>query len=241
MRILNLPSYRLMIKYNTIIPLIPAAAMVKLLVVEDHALVREGLVQTLLQLEAEVDICAVADSEGANALLEHGHVFDLILLDLGLPGVDGFSCLRTFHQRYPAMPIVILSAYDDPHTVNKVMKRGAASFVPKTYSSDRLLAVLREVLSGRVFSPDLLPASFVAIPSPAANGGDVRPSEFGLSKRKSEILGLMVCGKSNRDIAELLGLSEGTIKVHLTGVFKALGVSSRTQAMVVVARHGIKF
>ena len=236
----GLISPELVIECSPIVTLIAFAAMLKLLVVEDHALVREGLVQTLRQLEDNVEILAAADCDGASVLLEQGHIFDLILLDLGLPGIDGFSCLRTFRHHYPSMPVVILSAYDDAYTVNKAMKCGAASFVPKAYSSDRLLAALREVLTGRVFPPDLLPATFVAISPHNVNGGEVEPSDFGLSERQAEVLGLMACGKSNRDIAGLLGLSEGTVKIHLTAIFKALGVSSRTQAMVVIARHGIR-
>lgn len=214
--------------------------MLKLLVVEDHALVREGLVQILHQLDDKVEILAAADCNGATAFLEQGHVFDLILLDLGLPGIDGFSCLRTFRHHYPSMPVVILSAYDDAYTINKAMKCGAASFVPKAYSSDRLLAALHQVLAGRVFPPDLMPPTFVALSPHNADGGEAEPSDFGLSARQAEVLGLMACGKSNRDIAGLLGLSEGTVKIHLSVIFKALGVSSRTQAMVVIARHGIR-
>ena len=104
-----------------------------------------------------------------------------------------------------------------------------------------MLSVLREVLSGRVFSPDLELGSFTAALAPRPNGSDVDSSEFGLSERKSQVLALMASGKSNREIAELLGLSEGTVKVHMTGIYKALGVSSRTQAMVVISRYGMKF
>ncbi len=217
--------------------------MVKLLVVEDHALVREGLVQTLRQLDTSVvEVVDVADFEGANALLVQGHLFDLMLLDLGLPGIDGLTCLKSFRQRYPLMPVVILSAYDDSRTVNKTMKCEAAGFVSKSYSSERLLEVLREVLAGHVSSPEVSSnKSFVATPiSPISEEGDVDPADFGLTERQAEVLGLMVRGKSNRDIAALLGLSEGTVKIHLTAIFKALGVSSRTQAMVVVARRGIR-
>ena len=214
--------------------------MVKLLVVEDHALVREGLVQTLRLLADAVESLAVEDCNGARALLEQGHRFDLILLDLGLPGIDGLSCLRTFRHRCPATPVVILSAYDDAQTVNQAMKCGAASFVPKSYSSDRLLAVLREVLAGRVFPPDVLPDAPVNFTPRSAKGRHVQPADFGLTERQAEVLGLMVRGKSNRDIAALLGLSEGTVKIHLTAVFKVLGVSSRTQAMVAVTRRGIR-
>lgn len=219
--------------------------MIKLLVIEDHALVREGLVQTLRQLADEVEISAVADYDGAVALLEHGYRFDLILLDLGLPGIDGLSCLKAFRKRYPATPVVILSAFDDAQTVSKAMKSGAASFVPKTYSSERLLNILREVLAGEVFTPDPAPASSVAIAPAGRNGGKggsggADPADFGLSERLTEVLGLMASGKSNRDIAKLLGLTEGTVKVHMTRIFKALRVTSRTQAMVVVSRRGIK-
>lgn len=214
--------------------------MIKLLVIEDHALVREGLVQTLRQLADEVEISAVADYDGAVGLLGSGSHFDLILLDLGLPGIDGLSCLKAFRKRYPSTPVVILSAFDDAQTVDKAMKGGAASFVPKTYSSERLLMVLRDVLAGEIFTPDPVPAVSVAISPPNKSDGGVDPSDFGLSERLAEVLGLMASGKSNRDIAKLLGLTEGTVKVHMTRIFKALRVTSRTQAMVVVNRRGIK-
>ena len=217
------------------------APMVKLLVIEDHALVREGLVQTLRQLEESgVEVSEVADFEGANALLDQGQAFDLALLDLGLPGVDGLTCLKSFRQRYPSMPVVILSAYDDARTVTKAMKCGAAGFVSKSYSSDRLLSVLRDVLSGNVFSPDVSEKkAFVASHHLPTGEEETDPSEFGLTERQTQVLALMARGKTNRDIAALLGLSEGTVKIHLTAIFKLLGVSSRTQAMVVVARRGI--
>lgn len=214
--------------------------MVALLVVEDHALVREGLVQTLRQLEAGIDVFEAADSAGATALLAQGTVFDLMVLDLALPGIDGLSYLRTLRKHYPAMPVVILSAYDDAHTVKKAMKCGAAGFVSKTCSTARLLAALREALTGQVSTPDLSPAISAVNAPRAPIGGPAEPSEFGLTERQAQVLGLMARGKSNRDIAGLLGLSEGTVKIHLTAIFKALGVSSRTQAMVVIARKGIK-
>ena len=214
--------------------------MAKLIVVEDHVLVREGLIQILRQVDEGIEIFAVADCVGASSLLEQESGFDLMLLDLGLPGPDGFSGLRTFREQYPEMPVVILSARDDANTMSKAAKLGAAAFVSKTYSSERLLAILREVLAGRVVEPDtsnggsVLPRNNKAINAPA------KPSDFGLSKRQAEVLGLMARGKSNRDIAALLGLTEGTVKIHLTSIFKVLGVSSRTQAMVVVARRGIR-
>jgi DNA-binding NarL/FixJ family response regulator len=216
--------------------------MLKLLVVEDHALVREGLVQTLRQLEDEVQIFEAGDCDCAGRLLEQERDFDLVLLDLGLPGIDGLSCLGIIRQRYPAIPVVIVSAYDDAHTVNRALKAGASGFVPKAYSSERLIAALREVLEGRIFTPEqMMPINLGADLPHAPIGGKADPSEFGLTERQSEVLALMTRGKSNRDIAEQLGLSEGTVKIHITAIFKALGVASRTQALVAVARYGIRF
>jgi len=214
--------------------------MLKLLVIEDHALVREGLVQTLLQLGEEVDVHEASDCEGGCAVLGNGEDFDLVLLDLALPGVDGLTCLGLFRQRYPALPVVIVSAYDDANTVSRALKAGAAGFVPKAYSGERLLDALRKVLDGAIYVPEqtLPTAGGVGLAMPAVKGVD--PTDIGLTGRQADVLGLVVKGRSNREIAELLGLSEGTVKIHITAIFKALGVSSRTQALVVVARKGIR-
>ena len=212
--------------------------MTTLLVVEDHALVREGLVQTLHQLGADVEVLEADGCASASVLLEtQGGRIDLMLLDLGLPGIDGISCLRVFRKRYSRVPVVILSAHDDAHTVSTAMSCGAAGFVSKACSSDRLLESVREVLAGGELAPVPFTPGSVAH-SPIGAVSDAK--ELGLSRRRTEVLSLMVHGKSNREIAELLGLAEGTIKVHLTAIFKALKVTSRTQAMVVAARHGIK-
>lgn len=214
--------------------------MLTLLVVEDHALVREGLVQTLRQLEPGVAVFEAPNSSAATALLKQGQVFDLILLDLALPGIDGLSFLQTLRRRYPQMPVVILSAYDDMLTVKKAMKSGAAGFISKNSSSEQLLDALRATLSGGQSPAATAPATPVADLPRSPVGKSTEPADFGLTERQAEVLGLVARGKTNRDIAELLGLSEGTVKVHLTAIFKALGVASRTQALVVIARRGLR-
>lgn len=216
--------------------------MVNVLVIEDHVLVREGLVQTLRQLdEADLRVHQSADFESANALLELGQAFDLVLLDLGLPDVDGLTCLKSFRSRFPLLPVVILSAYDDVQTVNKAMRGGAAGFVSKACSSERLLGVLQDVLAGRMISPQY-PRKKASTMSRrlSPQEGRSKLSQLGLTDRQSEVLCLMAKGKSNREIAGQLGLSEGTVKLHLTTSFKRLGVSSRTQAMIVAAKMGVR-
>lgn len=213
----------------------------KILVIEDHALVREGLMRLLGQLQAGVVLRDCADFMAAQTVLEDEAPFDLVLLDLALPGVDGFTALEILSQRYPRLLVVVLSAFDDLPTITRVMNLGASGFIPKTFSGEALLAALRKVLHGTLFRPDGLAGAARlddALPVvPAAAGA--QPAELGLTERQTQVLALMVRGLSNREIAARLGLSEGTVKIHATAIFKALGVSSRTQALVAVARYGI--
>ncbi len=216
--------------------------MLKLLVVEDHALVREGLVRLLGQLEEGISVVEQADFESALNLLENDGEFDLVLLDLALPGVDGFAGLDILRRRYPAMPVAVVSAFDDTPTITRVLNLGASGFIPKAFSGEALLGAIREVLAGNIYRPSGQQCARLddATPLPPSQQG-VRPEEIGLTERQAQVLALMVRGLSNRDIAEQLELSEGTVKIHATAVFKALGVNSRTQALVAVARYGIDF
>ena len=216
--------------------------MLKLLVVEDHALVREGLVRLLAQVEAGAEVRECADFEAALSCLEESGEFDLVLLDLALPGIDGFAGLDILRRRYPAMPVAVVSAFDDAPTITRVLNLGASGFIPKAFSGEALLGAVREVLAGNIFRPNSQGSARLddATPLPPAKSG-IRPDEVGLTDRQAQVLALMVRGLSNRDIAEQLGLSEGTVKIHATAVFKVLGVTSRTQALIAVFRYGIDF
>lgn len=217
--------------------------MLKLLVVEDHALVREGLVRLLDQVDEEVAVSGRADFESALALLDAEDDFDLILLDLALPGIDGFTGLDILRKRFPAIPVAVVSAFDDVPTVTRVMNLGASGFIPKAFSGEALLLAVRDVLDGNIFRPGTQSngARLDSVPTIPPFLISVRPEEIGLTDRQSQVLALMVRGLSNRDIAEQLELTEGTVKIHATAVFKTLGVTSRTQALVTVARYGINF
>lgn len=218
--------------------------MLKLMVVEDHALVREGMVRLLSQIEADVSVIEAGDFEAALNTLDNEGEVDLVLLDLGLPGIDGFSGLDILRRRYPAMPVAVVSAFDDTPTVTRVMNLGASGFIPKAYSGDVLLGAIREVLAGNLYRPNVTTGTNSRVGDPApmpVSKMAVKPDEVGLTDRQAQVLALMMRGLSNRDIADQLGLSEGTVKIHATAVFKALGVNSRTQALVAAARYGIDF
>ncbi len=201
------------------------ATVLKLLVVDDHALVREGLMQTLHQLEDQVTCAGAQDADDALRRLQ-SEDYDLVLLDLMLPGINGMAFLGVLRKRFPSLPVVILSALDDPDTVARAMRQGASGFVPKYSSSEDLLDALRQVLSGVVFLPPQLQD---------APGGTRSLSElYGITAGQMRVLELLGQGKTNREIADLLGLTEGTVKIHVSAIFKALKVTNRGQALLVV-------
>lgn len=203
----------------------------RILVIEDHALVRDGLLQALKALEdggAPTEILGARDADEATRLLEANSDFDLLLLDLMLPGTGGMAFLGVVRKRFPHIPVVVLSALDDGDTVSKAIRQGAAGFVSKASPTDELLEALREVLAGETWLP------------PEHRGSSTRrrrpktvAERFSLTKSQARVLELVAEGKTNRDIAKLLDVTEGTVKIHVSAIFKAMGVANRSQALLV--------
>jgi len=195
----------------------------RILVVEDHALVREGLVATLRRLDGEVDVFQAGDAESAMRFLTDVAELDLILIDLMLPGMNGFSLLSVLRKRFPSVPVMVVSALDDSTTVQRAIRLGAAAFVPKSFSGDELLSAVRLVCEGGEYFP---PTS-----SQLGTGARRKPGvsrdvsgRYGLTGAQGRVLGLLAAGKSNREIAQLLGVTEGTVKVHLSAIYRAMNV-----------------
>ena len=207
-------------------------ALFKLLVVDDHELVREGLLQTLRGLTTKAEPLGVGNAESALKLLEADPDFDLIVLDLMLPGINGMAFLGVLRKRFPSIPVVVLSALDDMETVQRAMRHGASGYVPKSSSSESLLNALRHVLAGEVYLPENYVEAF-AKPGSAVNT-QLTPSQM-------RVLDLLTAGHSNRQMAELLNITVGTVKLHLVTIFKALNVNSRSQALLAVKKRRIKF
>jgi len=176
-----------------------------------------------------LEILGARDAEEALRLIEQNSDFDLALLDLMLPGVGGLAFLGVLRKRFPHIPVVILSALDDIDTVAKAMKGGAAGFVSKASSTDVLLGALRDVLAGEIWLP---PEYRESLSSGRKRARSVA-ERYGLTKSQARVLDLLAEGKTNREIAELLGVTEGTVKIHVSAIFKALGVSNRSQALLV--------
>lgn len=197
--------------------------MLNVLIVEDHALVREGLLQTILRLGADVRAIGAGDCEQALVHLDANPNFDIVLLDLMLPGMQGTAFLSILRRRFPTVPVVVLTALEDAETVRQVMALGASGYVPKASDSEMMLEALRQVLNGEVF----LPTKFQGLLLEADNR---KRSTQGITPAQQRVWELLSAGKSNRDISVLLGISEGTTKVHVSAILKALGVENRAQA-----------
>ncbi|SIS84181.1 two component transcriptional regulator, LuxR family [Insolitispirillum peregrinum] len=228
---------------------------VRVLIADDHELFRDGLRLVLNELGPDVEVVEASCYEEILSRIDNGPVVDVLLLDLVMPGRTWTDVLRSLKERAPSLPVVILSASEDRRLVLEAVRLGAAGFIPKTSSSRVMLSALRLVLSGGVY----LPPTLIDEPSPmsahaqdptaalaglshhgvplasTAEHGDVSP----LTPRQREVLALLGQGKSNKEIARILDLSEGTVKLHVTAILKALNVSNRTGAVVAASRLGL--
>ncbi|MBS0437208.1 MAG: response regulator transcription factor [Proteobacteria bacterium] len=205
----------------------------KLLLIDDHALFREGVAALVEQRMPGVALHLAGDLSAARSVLAAHPDCRLALLDLGLPDSHGLDGIARLRELAPALPIVVLSADDRPETVLGAIDRGAAGFIPKSADSAAFASALREVLDGRVHLPR---QALLGADTAQADDGEA----LGLSPRQVDVLRLLVEGRSNKMIMRELELSESTVKTHLQAIFRRLGVSSRTQAVVAAARLGLQ-
>ena len=213
----------------------------KILMIDDHHLIRDGLRPVLEQLAEPGEAVAVLEAASLAAALElaAGHPdLDLALLDLHLPDVTGFDALERLQRGHPGLPIVLMSGDNDPAVVRQALDRGALGFIPKSSSRQVIVSALRLVLSGGTYIPR------EAMQAPAPPAGAARApgpaGSLGLTPRQAEVLALLLAGKSNKVICRELNLAEGTVKNHVAAVFKALDVTTRVQAVIAAAKLGIK-
>lgn len=219
----------------------------KILVIDDHPLIREALRHVLRALDEGIELIEAQDlAEALEASRTHPDL-RLMLLDLALPGTERFQALRELREQHPAIPVVVLSATDDPQVVRQALDLGAMGFIPKTSSNDILVGALRLVLAGGVYLPaEVLrtdPAGGLSRDwgvQPHASGESRSARDLGLTQRQMQVLGLLIEGKPNKLICRQLQLAEATVKIHVTAILKTLGVSNRTQAVIAVSKLGLK-
>jgi len=194
----------------------------KILLADDHALFREGMRHVLAQLDENVDIVEAGDCAQTLAAIDAHADFTLVLLDLDMPGPDGFAALDTLSQQHTALPIVVLSGSEERSDMRRALDNGAMGFIPKSATAPVMLSALQLVLAGGVYVPPALLGG---------NTGEVAPAAKELTPRQLEVLDKMMEGKPNKIIASELGLTQATVKAHVTAVLKTLNVTNRTQAV----------
>ncbi len=194
----------------------------KILVCDDHALFREGLELVLGQLGPGAELTSVGDAESALERVAADDALDLVLLDLQLPGMDGFAALSALRRNHPSVPVVVLSASESPADVRGALERGASGFIPKSTRGSVLLSALRLVLAGSTYVPPLMMGAAAAKPA-----GELRAA---LTGRQLEVLRLLARGLTNREIADVLKIAEGTVKTHILHIYETLDVTNRTEA-----------
>ena len=205
----------------------------KILVVDDHPLILEALHHVLRALDGGATIHDARTAEDGRRLVAEHPDARLLILDLSLPGADGFSLLHELRNAYPSIPVVVLSASDQREDIMRAIDLGAMGYIPKSSSNLVMLQALRLVLSGGVYLPSVALAmrdGSAGEPLRVAEGAArTTPRELGLTARQAQVLALILQGKPNKVICRELGLAEGTVKTHTAAIFRALGVSNRTQ------------
>lgn len=218
----------------------------KILIADDHRLVIEAVKAKLSELEAEIDfVLAMSVDE---LLARASDDIDLAMIDLNMPGAEGQAHIDEIRRRHPAVPVIVLSGYEDPAVMRSALERGVLGFIPKAYSPEVMLSAVRLVLAGGVYVPPMMLSSLPpGVVAGIAGGGPEGAAQRGsataavqtlehlrnvLTERQVEVLQLLSQGKPNKLIGRALGISEGTVKIHLAAIFRALNVRNRTEAVV---------
>jgi len=212
-----------------------------ILLIDDHPLLRGGMRFLLRSLDAALDMDEAGSASEALELVA-ARSYDLVLLDLKMPGLNGMDALAALRAAVPGTPLVVLSAEDDPAVVRAAIEGGAMGFIPKSSTPEVLIGALRLVLSQGVYLPPaVLDAAHSASPMarPVAPGGPSVAAPPGLTPRQMDVLRCVIKGKPNKVIARELAVSEGTVKAHLSAVFQALGAHNRTEAVYAAAKLGL--
>ena len=204
----------------------------RLLIADDHPLFRGALREAVTGLFDHVDIAEAGTFNEAAELLERGSDVDLVLLDLTMPGVRGFSGLMYLRAQYPGVPVIVVSANDDPAAIRRCMEFGASGFIPKTLGTEAMRAAISRILDGGVWTPpdvDLSAGSDAETAALMARMATLTPQQVRVLMMLSE-------GLLNKQIAYELGVSEATVKAHVSAILQKLGVESRTQAVIAAAK-----
>lgn len=239
-------------RFAFIVNALPEAhPVMKILIADDHRLIVEAVADKLAELGPQVRFVQALSVEELMASLIDD--LDLAIIDLGMPGAQGIDHIQEVRRRKPALPVIVLSGHDDPAIMREALQAGAMGFIPKAYSPDVMLLAVRLVLAGGIYVPPLMLSEVASLDplhqaasisaaraegqqhSGGANAGpetSLAQLRNVLTERQLDVLILLSQGKPNKLIGRSLGISEGTVKIHLAAIFRALKVRNRTEAVI---------
>jgi two-component system, NarL family, nitrate/nitrite response regulator NarL len=222
----------------SIVPVRPIIENMKLLVVDDHPVMRGGLCALLLQLEKDVVVLQAGEAEEGLALVTEHADLDIVILDIAMPGMDGFQTMKELGRLRPELPVIVLSSSDNQKDVRQALAQGALGYVPKSASQHTLLGAVRLVMNGDVYVPPLMvdEIGVKRLTHFRSRESTERPI---LTDRQVAVLRSVSAGQTNKEIAFEMSLSEKTVKTHITAIFKILNVINRTQAAAAGRENGL--
>ena len=213
----------------------------QILIVDDHQLFLDGIRHILNRLDPDAEVIESTWADQAIEFLESGRNFDLVLIDLSMPGMDGISILQRMQLRGDWLPLVVVSAEEDVRTIKTVLEMGALGFIPKTHNSQQMLAALNAILDGDIYVPPEIQKQ-IDIQSARRNmasGSNASLKDSGITKRQYDVLQLLAKGYSNKQIATSLFLTEHTVKAHISALFSSFQAHNRTECVQIAQRRGI--
>ena len=206
----------------------------KILIIDDHALFRDGLLLVLDGLSTNIEALEAGSYESAKNIMDEHSDLDLILLDLGLPGISYLDALLAIRQQVPDTLVVVLSGTEDHHMVEQALEHGARGYIPKSSPSKIILNALQLILAGGTYvPPQILQKNNDVLDRPSLN------HNHNLTSRQNDVLVELAKGKSNKDIGKALDLTESTVRAHVAAILKTFNVSNRTQAVQYASKNGL--
>ncbi len=213
----------------------------RILIVDDHALVRRGMNYVVKEGFPDADVIEAESSAAALEAMRNSEKVDLALVDVRMPDLDGLELLRSLKAEWTDMPVIMLSTYENAPYVKRALADGASGYLLKDATPEDLSQAINVAMSGsgNVLSPRVIQNLFEDQDSSSGSSSNGRRNEYSLTQREHDILALLAEGRSNREIAGRLFLSEKTVKAHLAAIFRKLGVTNRTQAAMMAVQMGV--
>ncbi|MDC0434528.1 response regulator transcription factor [bacterium] len=211
-----------------------------ILMVEDHRLVADAMKVMLSEIDPGINITACYSTQHALSIIDTGKRFELVLTDLFMPGIDGIGLLVGLQSRRKRLPVVVISGSDDDKFIRAAIEHGACGFIPKTLPGAEMISGLKKVLSGGRFFPERFTAFDLQLqcgdrkPAVGQNTCGLKPGQ-----KQLQVLQLMADGNSNKQISQIVGISEATVKYHTSQLFKLLGVKNRTSCVREAQQKGL--